>query len=134
MLSRGRSLSGNISPRATNPCCTISWVITDFLYFPSDRNMRAFQPFFYRNYCIYPWAKYVAYATSLPVQHHLCCYCIVYGKESYLYNNEHCRVVVRTCHRHITSIIYVYNVMCVIGSYNDLCSLVVTLYYGKHNL
>ena len=68
----------NISQRATNPCCTISWVITDFLYFSSGRNMRAFQPYFYRNYCIYPWAKYVAYATSLPVQHHLCCYCRVY--------------------------------------------------------
>ena len=65
MLSRGRSPNGNISPRATNPCCTISWVITDFLYFPSGRNVRAFQPFFYRNYCIYPGAKYVAYVISL---------------------------------------------------------------------
>ena len=44
-----------------------SWVITDLLYFPSGRNMRAFQSFFYRDYCIYPWAKYVAYATSLSV-------------------------------------------------------------------
>ena len=34
MLSRGCSPSDNMSPRATNPCGTISWVITD-LYFPS---------------------------------------------------------------------------------------------------
>ena len=31
---------------------------------------------------ILPKAKYVAYATSHPVQHQLCCYCRIYEKES----------------------------------------------------
>ena len=54
MLSRGRSPSDNISPRATNPCCTISWVVTDLLYLPFWQTREAFQQDLYRNDCIYP--------------------------------------------------------------------------------
>ena len=39
---------------------------------------------------ILPKAKYVAYATSLPVQHQLCCYCRVYEEESQVYNKATC--------------------------------------------
>ena len=34
----------------------------------------------------------IKYATSLPVQHQLCCYCRVYGEESQVYNKHVCRV------------------------------------------
>ena len=54
-----------------NPCCTISWVITDLLYFPSGKNMRAFQPHFTLG------------QNMLHMQHHFLCN---------IYSKAHCQL------------------------------------------
>ena len=80
MLHKGLMLSRGWSPSATsargqhNLCLAVTHVSTDLLYLLSILQL--------------PKAKYIAYTTSLPVQHHAvnkCCYCIVYGEESEVY-------------------------------------------------
>ena len=52
MLSRGRSPSDNISPRAD-----LLYLLTDLLYLPFWQTHEAFQQDLYRNDCIYPLGK-----------------------------------------------------------------------------